>query len=43
VQLYEQHKDLIGSLSSSPEITLLLALAKNGRDFVTTEAPRALL
>ena len=43
LRLYESYKGLVGDASSSPEITLMLALARNKRELNTTEAPRALL
>jgi spermidine synthase len=42
-ELYEKHEDIAGDLRSSPEIRLMLALAKNRRELNTTEAPRSLL
>jgi predicted membrane-bound spermidine synthase len=42
-QLYEKHKDLVADLRSSAEIGLMLALAKNGHELNTTQAPRSLL
>jgi hypothetical protein len=43
MRLYESYKGLVGDMSASPEIALMLALARNKRDLNTTEAPRALL
>jgi hypothetical protein len=42
-RLYDQHRDVAGDLSSSPEIRLMLALANSSRELNTTAAPRALL
>jgi predicted membrane-bound spermidine synthase len=42
-QLYEQHRDVAGDPSSSPEIRLMLALAKSSSELHTTAAPHALL
>jgi len=41
MRLYESYKGLVGDESTSPEITLMLALAKGSRELNTTEAPRA--
>ena len=44
VQLYESHSDVAGDIGSSPELRLLLALARSRHAAVTTtRAPRALL
>jgi spermidine synthase len=41
--LYEAHKGLVGDLRSSPDVRLILALAKSRHEVTTTEAPRSLL
>jgi hypothetical protein len=44
IQLYETHRDIAGDVDSSPELRLMLALAKSRHAAVTTtRAPRALL
>jgi hypothetical protein len=43
ISLYDTHKDVVGELSSAPEIRLLLALAKNRYTVDTTEKPHSLL
>jgi predicted membrane-bound spermidine synthase len=43
IALYETHKEVVGDLRSSPEIRLMLALAKNRQTVDTTETPHSLL
>jgi hypothetical protein len=44
IQLYESHRDVAGDVGSSPELRLMLALAKSRHAAVTTtQAPHALL
>jgi hypothetical protein len=44
IQLYEAHRELAGDVESSPELRLMLALARSRHAAVTTtRAPRALL
>jgi hypothetical protein len=42
-QLYTEHKELVVDLRSSPEVRLLLALAKASGEIKTTAASRPLL
>jgi predicted membrane-bound spermidine synthase len=43
IALYDKHKDLVGDLRSSPEIRVMLALAKKRQTVDTTETPHSLL
>ncbi len=43
LDLYDKHKDLVGDLRTSPEIRLMLALARKGQTVDTTETAHSLL
>jgi hypothetical protein len=43
IALYETHNDLVGDLRASPEIRLMLSLARNRGEINVTEAPRSTL